>query len=46
LTLSGISTALFPIRDMEFVILCYNVKSLPHVGQQFAADLLLSCFAP
>src|SRR4030095_14743801 len=46
LTLSGISIALFPIRDMEFVILCYNVKSFPHVGQQLGADLLLSCFAP
>src|SRR4029453_4585654 len=46
LTLSGISTALFPIRDMEFVIFLYNGKSLPHVGQQFAANLLLSCFAP
>src|SRR5438874_10330749 len=42
LTLSGISTAFFPIRDMG---LCFD-KSLPDVGQQFAADLLLSCFAP
>src|SRR5216684_7459025 len=37
LTLSGISTALFPIRDMNF---------LPNVGQQFAADFLLFGFAP
>src|SRR5204862_7163416 len=47
LTLSGISTAFFPIRDMG---LCFDkslqCKSLPDVGQQFAADLLLSCFAP
>src|SRR5262245_52260852 len=42
LTLSGISTALFPIRDMSLLFL----KSLPDVGQQFATELLLPCFAP
>src|SRR5262249_60263055 len=43
LTLSGISTALFPIRDMEFVIL-YSLQRemLPDVGKHFAANLLLS----
>src|SRR5215471_14191592 len=47
LTLSGISTCLFPIRDMS---LCFRkslqCKSSPDVGQQFAAHLLLPCFAP
>ena len=37
LTFSGISTALFPIRDINF---------LPNVGQQLAADFLLFGFAP
>jgi len=36
LTFSGISTALFPIRDIK----------LPNVGEQFAANLLFSRFAP
>src|SRR5437870_5793310 len=36
LPLSGISTALFPIRDINLL----------HVRQQFAANLLFSRFAP
>src|SRR3954463_3124394 len=47
LTLSGISTALFPIRDMTLRLSkSLQRKSSPDVGQQFAADLLFSCFAP
>src|SRR5918996_5415490 len=45
LTLSGISTALFPIRDMSLLFGDgLQRKSLPDVGQQFATDLLFSCF--
>src|SRR5205814_9124602 len=42
LTLSGISTALLPLRDM---VLQFG-QPLPHEGQQLAADLLFSYFAP